>query len=251
LLGNKVAFVTGGARGLGREIAIRLATEGCDLAICALHQSEALLQTQKEISSLGRKCLARKCDVSSKAEVDRLVAEAISTFGKIDILVNNAGGNLNTPWQLDETEEEDWDKVIDINLKGTFLCCKAVVPHMKRNGYGNIINISSQGAKFQQPHSSVAYVSAKAGVLGLTRKLAAELGPFNIRVNAVAPAVVMTEPMITRLSKRIQAEREAMLNNIPLRRFGEPKDISGVVLFLCSDDSSHITGATIDVTGGT
>lgn len=251
MLENQIAFITGAAKNLGRAIAIRLATEGCNIVINDI-DNEGLLQTQKEIIALGRKCLARRADVTQAAEVEKLVEDAISTFNKIDILVNNAGGSLNTPRLLEESTEEDWNKVIDVNLKGTFLCCKAVVPYMKRNHYGSIINVSSQAARWGGRLIGPNYSAAKAGILGLTKRLSIELGPFNIRINAIAPGLTMSGERIKKLimERTTEEEREAMLNTIPLRRFGEPKDIAGVVYFLCSDDSSYITGATIDVSGG-
>ncbi|MGA2463431.1 MAG: SDR family NAD(P)-dependent oxidoreductase [Thermodesulfobacteriota bacterium] len=248
---KKVALVTGAAKNLGKAIAIRLATEGCNIIINDI-DDEGLLQTKKEILALGRKCLARKTDVTNVAEVDKLVEEGISIFNRIDILVNNAGGSLNTPRLLEEATEEDWDKVINLNLKGTFFCCKAVVPYMKRNNYGSIINISSLAARCGEKLLGVNYAAAKAGVLGLTKKLALELGSFNIRVNAIALGLTISGERVKKLimERTSEVEREAMLNVIPLRRFGEPKDLAGVVYFLCSDDSSYITGATIDVNGG-
>ena len=248
---NQVALITGAAKNLGKAIAIRLATEGCNIIMNDIDE-EGLLQTEKEIIALNRKCLARKTDVTDFFEVDKLVKEGISIFNRIDILVNNAGGSLNTPNLLEEATEEDWDKVINLNLKGTFLCCKAVAPHMKRNNYGRIINISSLSARCGEGLLGVNYSAAKAGVLGLTKKLALDLGPFNICVNAIALGLTISGERVRKLvmERTTEAEREIMLNSIPLRRFGEPKDLAGVVYFLCSDDSSYVTGATIDVNGG-
>lgn len=251
MLDNQIAWVTGGAKGLGRAIALRLAKEGCDIIINDIDE-EALKKTEKVLLTSGRKCLLKKVDVSNSIEVGDLLEEAVSLFGRIDILVNNAGGSLNTPRFLEEGTEEDWDKVIDINLKGTYLCSKAVVPYMKRHRYGVIVNISSITAKEKGIMTGVYYSSAKAGVLGMTRWLAVALGPFNIRVNAIAPGLIMSGERIINLFKQrlTKEEQDAMLNDIPLGRFGEPEDIAGVVYFLCSNDSRYITGATIEVNGG-
>jgi NAD(P)-dependent dehydrogenase (short-subunit alcohol dehydrogenase family) len=251
MLDSQIAWVTGGAKGLGKAIATRLAKQGCNIIINDIDE-DALKQTEKEILTLGRKCFAKKADVSNSIEVGYLVEKAVSLFGRIDILVNNAGGSLNTPRSLDEGTEEDWDRVIDANLKGTYLCSKAVAPHMKSHRYGVIVNISSITANQKGIMTGVYYSSAKAGVLGLTRWLAVALGPFNIRVNAITPGLIMSgERLINLLKQRLtKEERDAMLNDIPLGRFGEPEDIAGVVSFLCSKDSSYITGATIEVNGG-
>lgn len=251
MLENQIALVTGAAKGIGKAIAGRLAAEGCDIIINDVDE-DSLAQTSEEIIELGRQCFSKRADVTNRREVEGLVQEAISTFGKIDILVNNAGGSLNTPRFLEEASEADWDAVVDTNLKGTFLFCKAVVPHMKRNGHGVIINISSIAAMEKGNMTGVQYSSAKAGILGLTKWLAVDLGPFNIRVNAIAPGLIISGERIKNLlMERIQKEeRERMQNAIPLRRFGEPKDIAGVVCFLCSDDASYISGATIEVHGG-
>ena len=248
---RRIAWVTGGAKGLGRAIALRLVKDGCDIIINDIDE-EALKKTEKELITSGGKCLAKKADVSNGVEVGHLVEEAISLFGRVDILVNNAGGTLNTPRSLDEGTEEDWDRVTDVNLKGTYLCSKAVVPHMKRHRYGVIVNISSIAAKEKGVMTGVYYSSAKAGVLGLTRWLAVDLGPFNIRVNAIAPGLIMSgERIVNLLNQRLtREEREAMLNDIPLGRFGDPEDIAGVVSFLCGRDSSYITGTAIEVNGG-
>jgi 3-oxoacyl-[acyl-carrier protein] reductase len=251
MLEKRVAFVTGAAKGIGRAIAIRLATEGCDLVISDI-DAQGLAETQVETLALGRKCLSRRADVTNGAEIEQLVEEAVSLFGRIDILVNNAGGSLNTPTLLEEVTEEDWEKVVDLNLKGTYLCCKAVVPHMKRNGYGNIVNISSQAGRGAAKLTGPNYAAAKAGILGLTKTLGGQLGPFNIRVNVIAPGIVISGERFKNFlrTRTTEAERQTMLNAIPLRRFAEPEEIAGVVYFLCSKDSSYITGVTIDVNGG-
>lgn len=251
MLENQIALVTGGAKGLGRSIVIRLAREGCDIITNDIDEG-ALSQTKEKVLEIGRKCIAKKVDVSKSNEVERLVEKAVSILGRIDILVNNAGGALQTPNSFDEGTEQDWDRVIDINLKGTYLCSRAVIPHMKRNGYGVIVNMSSLSAMEKGNNTGVYYSSAKAGVLGLTRWLAVDLGPFNIRVNAIAPGLILSGERVKSIlmSRTTEEQREIMLSNIPLGRFGEPEDVAGVVYFLCSKDSSYITGSTIEVNGG-
>lgn len=251
MLKDRVAMVTGAAKGLGEAIAVRLATEGCDMLLIDLDES-GLRQTGKKVTALGRKCFARKVDVTDKSEINRFVGEAVTTFKKIDYLVNDAGGSFSLPIGLEETTEADWGKVIDANLKGAFFCCQAVAPLMKGNLYGSIINMSSRAARQGGPILAYAYVAAKAGIMGLTRKLALDLGPYNVRVNAIAPGIIISgERMKKVIEDRMAGEmREDYLGNLPLRRFGEPTDVAGVAAFLCSDDSSYITGATIDVNGG-
>lgn len=251
MLEGQVALITGAAKGIGKEIAKRLAAEGCDIIINDIDEA-TLVETHEEIIKLGRRCFSKKVDVMSDREVEAFVHQAVSTFGKIDILVNNAGGSLNKPRTLEDASESDWDAVVDTNLKGTFLFCKAVAPHMKRNHAGVIINISSIAARQKGILTGIQYTSAKAGVLGITKWLAADLGPFNIRVNAIAPGFIMSGERIKKilLEKTEKAERDKMVDAIPLKRFGEPKDIAGVVCFLCSDDASYIAGATISVDGG-
>lgn len=251
MLEGQIALVTGAAKGIGKEIAKRLAAEGCDLVINDIDEN-SLVETREEIIGLGRRCFSKRVDVMNRREVEALVHEAVSIFGKIDILVNNAGGSLNRPRLLEEASESDWDAVVNTNLKGTFLFCKAVAPLMKRNSYGVIINISSIAARQKGLLTGIQYTSAKAGVLGLTKWLAADLGPFNIRVNAIAPGFIISGERIKNIlmERTEEAERERMINAIPLKRFGKPKDIAGVVCFLCSDDASYIAGATINVDGG-
>jgi NAD(P)-dependent dehydrogenase (short-subunit alcohol dehydrogenase family) len=251
MLKDRVAMVTGAAKGLGEAIAIRLAEEGCDMLLVDLDES-GLRQTSDRIVALGRRCLFRKVDVTEKSQIDSFVAESVATFKKIDYLVNDAGGSFSLPIGLEETTEADWDWIINANLKGTFFCCQIVAPIMKENRYGSIINMSSRAARQGGPILAYAYVAAKAGIMGLTRKLALDLGPYNIRVNAIAPGIILSGDRMRKVIETRMAgeKRDEYLNSLPLRRFGEPADIAGVAAFLCGDDSSYITGATIDVNGG-
>lgn len=252
LLENKVAIVTGGAKGMGRAIALKFAEEGCDVIVNALH-IEGAQKVAAEVIALGRKSLAIKADISKNAEVQDMVDTTIRKFGKIDILVNNAGGVTGTRGgDSDTATEEDWDRVLDVNLKGAFLVCLAVIPHMKKNKYGKIVNLSSMGAV--NPSVSVLhYHSAKAGILGLTLNLAFELAPFNIYVNAIVPGPVKT-PFWDSLMPP-GPDREAFFaalakKEVPLGRMGTPEDIAGPALFLASGLSDYVTGQIIYAAGG-
>lgn len=251
LLENKVAIVTGGTKGMGKAIAFKFAEEGCDVVVTSRHLEEAQ-SIAREIQALGRKALGLKADISKSAEVNDMVAQTINKFKKIDILVNNAGGIDVKGGDTTDATEKDWDHVLDINLKGCFLCCMAVVPHMKKQKYGKIINLSSMGAV--HPAVSVLhYHAAKAGVLGLTINLAFELAPNNIYVNAIVPG-----PIETPFWDSLQAPGPARdkffaalcQKEVPLGRMGKPEDIAGPALFLASGLSDYVTGQTIYVAGG-
>lgn len=247
-LDSKVALVTGAARGIGREIALTLAREGADIVANALHAPN-LETLVAEVESLGRKAKAVTADVSKRADVERMVDTAITTFGKIDILVCNAGITRFAPFL--EMTEEDWDAVIDVDLKGTFLCGQAVAKHMVPRRYGKIVNVSSLSGLGARNHKMANYAASKAGVNNLSRVMALSLGEYGINVNVVAPGVIKTEMGTAR---RTPAEYAAYLDlykqQTALQRFGEAKDIANVVLFLASDDSSFMTGQVLVSDGG-
>lgn len=247
----KVCIITGGAGGIGRAITMAFAREGFDVAVFGLRPEEDPLikQLQEAILLVGKKCLYIKADITKRQEVQRAVEETIKTLGKVDVLVNNAGGGMN-PTPLEILEEEDWDRVVDLNLKGTYLCTHFVIKHMKEKRSGKIINISSQAGRSKSELSNLPYASAKAGILGFTRQLAHEVGSWGIHVNAIAPGIILTEKAIRRWEERSEEERQKMLEAVPLRRLGNPEEIAHVAVFLASDKSSYITGATIDVNGG-
>lgn len=245
-LTDKVAIVTGGRRGIGKAISLAFAEAGADVVVCdKVVEDGELGAVAEEIRGLGRRSLAVQLDISKKTEVDSVVQRVADEFGRIDILVNDAGMIIRKP--LVELEEEEWDTVIDIDLKGYFLCSQAVGRKMVEQKRGNIINIASRGA-FKPAKNSGAYDIAKAGVVMLTRILAVELAEHNIRVNAIAPG-----PTKTKFNEAVWSNPDilkAREASIPLGRWGEPRDIAGSALFLASEFSSFITGYTILVDGG-
>jgi NAD(P)-dependent dehydrogenase (short-subunit alcohol dehydrogenase family) len=251
LLENRVALITGSANGMGKGMALRFAREGCDIIVADLNLDGAK-KVADEIKSGGRKAIAIKADISSSKEIKSLVDASIQEFGKIDILVNNAGAAGGG--SLEESDEDEWDKVLALNLKGAFLICKAVVPHMKRQRYGKIINISSMGA-VRPTVSVMAYHAAKAGILGLTLNLAFELAPFNIYANCIVPGPIET-PFWDPLSKGMSPENKKAFfaalakKEVPLGRMGTPEDIAGPALFFASELSSYVTGQIMCVAGG-
>jgi len=258
LLLNRVAIITGGAKGIGRGTAIKFAEEGCDIAIVDISVKEAN-ETLQEVIKKGREGLAIECDITDGSKVRDTVNKVINKFGKIDILVNNAGagsrgGGRTSPIRsMAEVTEEEWDKVVSLNLKGTFLCCKEVVPHMKENGYGKIINVSSLGW-VTPPAIAPHYHAAKAGVIGLTHDMVGELAPHNICVNAILPGPIRTPFYNGMVASMTDEEKDAFFKavgkGVPLGRVGTPEDIAGVMLFLASELSSFVTGASIIVSGG-
>jgi NAD(P)-dependent dehydrogenase (short-subunit alcohol dehydrogenase family) len=241
-----VAIVTGARRGIGKAIALAMAQAGADIAICdRVIEDGELNAVAEEVKRLGRRSLAVQADITQKAEVDGLVKGVVDEFGVIDILVNNAAMNIRAP--LLELREDGWDRVINTDLKGYFLCSQAVGKRMVEQKRGNIINIASTAAIKAAPEMG-AYCIAKAGVVMLTRVLAVELAKYNIRVNAIAPYMVKTK-----FSQPLWSDPETLKqleSEIPLGRLAEPGDIIGSVLFLASDASSYITGHTIIVDGG-
>lgn len=245
-LSGKVAVVTGGRRGIGKAIALALAGAGADIALCDRTVDDGQLEAAAaEVKKLGRRSLAVKADITSKAEVDSFVQKVTDELGAVDILVNNAATNIRAP--LLELGEDGWDRVINTDLKGCYLCAQTAGQIMVEQKQGNIINIASTAALKAAPQMG-AYCIAKAGVVMLTKVLAVELGQYNIRVNAVAPYIVKTK-----FSQPLWSEPEALKQieaGIPVGRLAETGDIVGAVLFLAADASSYITGQTIIVDGG-
>lgn len=242
-LEGKAALVTGASRGIGREIALELAKQGANVAVNYAGSEAKALEVVAEIEALGRQAFAIQCDVADSDSVTEMVKATIDRFGKLDILVNNAG--ITRDNLLMRMKDDEWDAVINTNLKGVFLCTKAVTRQMMKQRSGRIINIASIVGVSGNP-GQANYVAAKAGVIGLTKTAAKELASRGITVNAVAPGFITTD-MTDKLTEDV---KQAMLSQIPLARFGEPKDIANVVTFLASDDSNYMTGQTLHVDGG-
>lgn len=247
---DKNAIVTGGARGMGLAIAKALYQEGSRVAILDIDE-KGVAEAAKQLDEKQDRVIGRKIDVTKRSDVHPFVQEMKRLWGRVDILVNNAGGALNTPYALEEIQEKDWNLVLDVNLKGAFLCCQAVIPEMVKQRGGIIVNISALAGHWRASLAGVQYTAAKAGVEGLTRQLAYDWGKAGIRVNAVAPTVTMTGDRIQSLwDNKSEEEKKKVLSNIPLGRLGTPEEVASVVVFLASDESSYITGITIDVSGG-
>jgi 3-oxoacyl-[acyl-carrier protein] reductase len=241
-LSGKVAIVTGSARGIGRAIALALAGRGADVVISDVDAAGAQA-TAQDIEHLGRRSLAVRCDVSKRAEVEALVDTTIASLGRLDVLVNNAGITRDT--LLVRMTEEQWDLVLDINLKGTFFGCQAAAKPMMKARSGKIVNVASITGLIGNA-GQANYSASKAGVIALTRTVAKELASRNVHVNAVAPGFIETE-MTRELSEKA---RETFLQNIPLGRPGTPEDVAAVVCFLASPASDYITGQCITIDGG-
>ena len=241
-LKDKKAIVTGAGQGIGRSIALKMAREGADVVI-AEWNPETGNQTNKEIVALGRKALFIAVDVANQIQVQNMVEEILRAWGKIDILVNNAGFDRGAT--LLKVKEEDWDAVLGVHLKGTMNCIQAVAPHMIEKGYGKIINISSIYAK-SGGVAAISYSAAKAGIIGLTKSVARELGRYQINVNVVLPGLILT-PTIAKMAEKY---RNMIIERTPLGRIGQPEEVANVVAFLASDEASFVTGATVEVSGG-
>lgn len=242
-LQGKAVLVTGASRGIGREIALELAREGANVAVNYSGSEAKAQEVVAEIQSLGSEAFAVQCDVANSESVSEMIKVTIERFGKLDILVNNAG--ITRDNLLMRMKDDEWDSVINTNLKGVYLCTKGVTRQMMKQRNGRIINIASVVGVSGNP-GQANYVAAKAGVIGLTKTAAKELASRGITVNAVAPGFITTD-MTDKLTEEV---KEALLSQIPLARFGEPSDIAKVVTFLASEDSSYMTGQTLHVNGG-
>jgi 3-oxoacyl-[acyl-carrier protein] reductase len=242
-LKDKVAIVTGSARGIGKAIAQRFLQEGAAVVVndVDLEKAEELVH---QIKSQGKQALAARADVSNQNEVEGMTNSVYSKFGRIDILVNNAG--IIKRGSTEDHSYGDWEKVIAVNLRGTYNCSKAVIPIMKKQGYGKIVNISSVAGKVGDIASAPSYGSSKGAINALTKSLARELAVYGICVNAVAPHAIETEMS----SEWPDEKRREIISQIPLRRLGRPGEVAAAVLFLASDEASFITGEILDVNGG-
>ena len=245
-----MALVTGGAGGLGREVVAGFAAEGAAVAVADVAGSAAE-RVADEARKAGVRALALELDVSEKQSVEAALARVGEELRGLDVLVNLAGGSLDTPRRLAEIAPEDYDLVLSVNLRGTFLCCQAAAPLLERSGTGAIVNVSSIGGRSASLVTGVPYAAAKAGVLGLTRRLALELGPRGIRVNAIAPGLFLSGPRLEGMWAGLsEDERRRVLDEIPLGRMPGPGEAAAPILFLAGEEASYITGAVLDVNGG-
>lgn len=240
---GKVAVVTGGGSGIGRAIALALTREGANVAIWDINYEQAV-EVAKQVKSSGQDALALNVNVAVGRDVEEAAQKVLTTWGRIDILVNNAG--ICTVASIENISESDWEKVLSVNLKGTFLCSRAVMGVMKRQRAGKIINFGSVAGKVGGIAVGAHYSASKAGVMCLTKSLARELAPYTVNVNGIAPGVIETE-----MTRNITGGNwENYLATIPIGRIGNVDDVAKVAVFLASDDASYLTGEIIDVNGG-
>ena len=245
-LTDKIVLVTGSSQGIGRTIAVRFAQEGADVVINYNRTPGGAQEALAEVEAAGRRGLVVQADLAKTADVKRLVATAIEHFGRLDVLVNNAGIETHAPFW--EVTEEDYDRVLNVNLKGVFFATQAMVQHLKRtNRPGKIINVSSVHEELPFPNFA-AYCASKGGLKMLTRNLAVELGPLGITINSIAPGAIET-PINTKLLNDPK-KLNALLAQIPLSRLGKPYDVAGIAVFLASSDADYVTGSTYYVDGG-
>jgi 3-oxoacyl-[acyl-carrier protein] reductase len=245
-LQGQVVLVTGGASGIGRAISEAFGECGAHVVLTYFSSESEAGETVAHIEAAGGKALALHADLTQEAEVERVVAATVERFGSVDVLVANSGGLLRRS-KIAECLRELWDQALAVNLTSTFLCCRAVLPHMERAGRGCIITISSLAAHDGGGAGAAHYAAAKGGVLTFTRALAKEVGPLGIRVNGIAPGLIATRFHDTFSTRE---GRQATVNRTPLRREGLPEDVAGAALFLASPGASFIAGETIEVNGG-
>lgn len=249
---NKVALITAAANGIGRAACDIIAREG-GIVIAVDNHPERLDAAVDAISKAGGTVHRRLCDALDQSQVDAVVAGAAKEFGRIDILVNAVGGSTIIPRpaaKVDELTLDEWQRLINFNLNGTFLFLHAVVPVMKAQKSGKIVNLASIAGRGLSSSSSIAYCAAKGGIIALTRKLSLELGEFNINVNAIAPSLTLTERIRPHWNQRSPEAQSAEIERTPLKRVAEAADQAKVICFLASSDADFVTGLTIDVTGG-
>ena len=244
-LSGRVAVVTGGSRGLGKEIAAALAEAGADVLVASRTEAD-IRQTAKELAeSTGRTVQPCVLDVTDRGSVESMVDEAMQAFGRVDILVNNAGINIRSP--IEQIRDEDWHRIQQVNVTGVFYCCRAVIPHMVAAGYGRIINVGS-ALSLVGLAERVSYTASKGAVLQITRTLALELAPKGVTVNCLCPGPFATE--INQVVLNDPAATASLMQHVPMGRWGELGEIRGPAVFLASDAASYVTGAVLSVDGG-
>jgi len=243
-LKGRVAIVTGGGRGIGKAISSTLVFAGAKVIVADVDEDSAL-QTAKELTGPSGDVIGSFVDVSLEKSVSSLIQMALETFGKIDILVNNAGIMYRT--RLMDISLDEWERTLQINLTGAFLCTKAVLPTMRESGFGRIVNISSSAGRSVSTLGGAHYTASKAGLLGLTRAAAKEVAPLGITVNAICPGLIETKMAVETTTPE---ELQKFLDSFPLQRMGSPEEIGHLVVFLCSDEAAYITGASLDINGG-
>ena len=243
-LKDRVAIITGGARGIGKATAIKMVQEGASVALLDILAQE-VSRAANELKAMGGNALTILADVSHRDEVDRAVKQTMEHFGRIDILVNNAG--IVKPALLEDVQDGDWDEVVNVNLKGTFFCTRAVLPTMKIQRYGKIINIGSRASLGKELRT--VYGATKAALIGVTRTWALELAQYKINVNYIGPGPIATE--LFKAANPMESPRtKAIIDGIPLKRVGQPEDVANLASFLASDEASFITGQAIFICGG-
>ncbi len=243
-LKGRVAVVTGGGRGIGKAISAKLADAGAKVVVADVDEDSAR-QTAKELAGLSGDVIGSFVDVAQEESVSSLMKIALETFGRIDILVNNAGIMFRT--RLMDISLDEWERTLQINLTGVFLCTKAVLPIMKESGFGRIVNISSSAGRSVSTLGGAHYTASKAGLLGLTRAAAKEMAPLGITVNAICPGLIETKMAMETTTPE---ELQKFLDSFPIPRLGSPEEIGHLVHFLCTDEAAYITGASLDINGG-
>lgn len=244
VLNGKVAIITGAGRGIGKATAYRMARAGANVVVADIDIENAI-DTAEKLTDRLRASIAVKVDVADGKSVKSMVHKALNSYGRVDILVNNAGIMFRTRFQNISIKE--WENLIKVNLTGPFLCTQAVVPVMKENKFGRIVNISSSAGRSVSTLGGVHYTATKAGLLGFTRAVAKEVASFGITINSVCPGLIDTKMARDTTTKD---EMKTFMNSFPIKRLGTPEEIGDLVIFLCSDKSSYITGASIDINGG-
>jgi len=243
-LQGKVAIVTGGGRGIGRAIAVRIAEAGADVIVADIDSALAK-KTEEELSEAYGESIGIQVDVTQEKSVEAMTKMALKEFGRVDILINNAGIMFRTRFQ--DISLEEWKNTLLVNLTGPFLCTRALLPMMKKNSYGRIVNISSSAGRSVSTLGGAHYTASKAGLLGFTRAVAKEVANFGITINAVCPGLIDTQMVRDTTTKE---ELEAFMNSFPIQRLGLPGEVGDLVVFLCTEKASYITGATVDINGG-